>query len=137
MATRAEPVTSLRPVRGDFHVVIDPRERRRRAVPWALITVAGCCLFVLLVLSRIALDRHAFVLQDLDRQVAAQEARYWDLRMEVSELRDPRRVSDLAARMGMVYPDEVRTVEVPGLGTPTQAIEERWVSLKLLLSAQP
>jgi hypothetical protein len=57
--------------------------------------------------------------------------------MEVAELRDPARIARMARSLGMVYPDDVRVVSVPGLGSSGFGIEERWADLKLLLSAQP
>jgi hypothetical protein len=66
-----------------------------------------------------------------------EEARYWDLRLQVTELRAPERISSLAAEMGMVYPETVRTIEVPGLGESGTGVEERWIDLKALLGAQP
>ena len=137
MVARAHPGTRALAPRRDFHVVIGPKLRRRRLAQWAMFAIAGCVLFLLLILSRIALDRHAFVIQEMEQAIAAEEARYWQLRLEVSELRDPARISRMAQSMGMVYPTEVRAVEVPGLGSPDPGIEERWVNLKLLLSAQP
>jgi cell division protein FtsL len=137
MVAQAHPLVGVPSGRRDFHVVIGARTRRRRVGHLALLAVSVFALFLLLVLSRIALDRSAFVIQDLDRQIAAEERRYWELRLQVSELRDPARIAQLAAEMGMVYPSEVRSVEVPGLGGPRPGVEERWVTLKTLLSAQP
>ncbi|HUG74172.1 MAG TPA: hypothetical protein VMM81_00655 [Acidimicrobiia bacterium] len=137
MVARSHAGLRAVPVRGDFHVVIGPHTRRRGITHWVLLSIAGCALFVLLVLSRIALDRHAFVMEDLEKAIATEEARYWELRMDVAELRDPARIARMARSMGMVYPEEVRVVSVPGLGSSGFGIEERWANLKLLLSAQP
>jgi cell division protein FtsL len=137
MVARAHPAPRPVPLGPRFHVVVDRRARRRRVGHLAFLAVAVFALFLLLIMSRIALDRSAFVIQDLDRQIAAEESRYWELRLQVSELRDPARIALIAAEMGMVYPVEVRSVEVPGLGSPGPGVEERWVSLKTLLSAQP
>ena len=83
------------------------------------------------------LDRSAFVVTDIERQIAVEEARYWDLRLQVTELQAPERISALAVEMGMVYPETVRTIEVPGLGESASGVEERWIDLKALLGAQP
>jgi cell division protein FtsB len=137
MVARSHARLRAVPLRGDFHMVIGPHTRRRRITHWVLLSIAGCALFLLLVLSRIALDRHAFVMEDLEGAIATEEARYWELRMDVAELRDPARIARMARSMGMVYPEEVRLVSVPGLGSSEFDIEERWANLKLLLSAQP
>lgn len=137
MVARSHAGLRAVPPRGDFHMVIGPHTRRRRITQWVLLSIAGCALFIVLVLSRIALDRHAFVMEDLEGAIATEEARYWELRMDVAELRDPARIARMARSMGMVYPEEVRVVSVPGLGSSGVGIEERWANLKLLLSAQP
>lgn len=137
MVARAYPAAPGVTGRRDFHVVIGPRARRRRIGRLALGAVSVFALFLLLILSRTALDRSAFVIQDLERQIAAEEVRYWELRLQVSELRDPARIDEMARGMGMVYPTEVRSVGVPGLGGPGPGVEERWISLKTLLSAHP
>jgi cell division protein FtsB len=119
----------------EFHVVIGPSTRRRRVGGWIGLAVVLSAAFLLLVSSRIALDRSAFVLEDLQLRITAEEARYWELRMELTELQAPDRIARLAEEMGMVYPDEILIVEVPGLGGPGPGVEDRWIDLKALLSA--
>jgi hypothetical protein len=136
MVARSHPAV-VPPVRRPFHVVVGPASRRRRVGQWVAFALITFALFFLLVVSRIALDQSAFVSQDLEHRISAEEARYWELRLRVAELQAPERISALATEMGMVYPTELRPVEVPGLGTPGPGVEERWVSLKTLLSAQP
>jgi hypothetical protein len=136
MVARALPTVVPAP-RREFHVVVGHRSRRRPVGHWVLLAVSGSALFLLLVLSRIALDGSAFDLQELESAISGEETRYWELRMQVSELRDPARIAGIAAEMGMVYPEQVRAVSVPGLGTEDSGVEERWATLKTLLSAQP
>jgi cell division protein FtsL len=93
--------------------------------------------FFLLIYSRIALDHSAFLLEDIARQIEVEEARYWELRLEVAHLQDPDRITGLAEEMGMVYPETIRSVEVAGLGTSGGDADDRWVELKGLLSSQP
>ena len=133
--TAAQPVVV--PGRGRrFHVVVGPETRRSHRSIWlALLTVVA--IFFVLIWSRTALDRSAFVLDDLESRIEAEEARYWELRLEVSRLQSPERIAGLATEMGMVYPDELMTIEVRGLGEPGPGIEERWTELKALLSAGP
>jgi cell division protein FtsL len=124
--------------RPEFHVVLGPGARRRGHVRyWVLLAVALTAAFLLLVYSRIALDRSAFVLEEVEHQIAVHEARYWELRLELTELQSPDRVADAATGLGMVYPETVVTVEVPGLGSPGPGVEDRWIELKALLGAQP
>lgn len=122
----------------EFHVVLGPGTRRRgRRRYWVLLVAALTAAFLVSVYARIALDRSAFVVTDIERQIAVEEARYWDLRLQVTELRAPERISALATEMGMVYPETVRTIEVPSLGESGPGVEERWIDLKALLGAQP
>lgn len=128
---------SLRAGRG-FHVVIAPHTRRRpRLRLWLSVAAVAAAAFFLLIASRTALDRSAFVLEDFERRIEAEESRYWELRLQVTQLQSPERITGLAEQMGLVYPEEVRTVAVPGLGDPGPGVEERWADLKVLLSASP
>lgn len=111
--------------------------KRPRLRGWVVATITVLVAFFLLIYSRIALDHSAFLLEDVARQIEAEEARYWELRLEVASLQDPDRITRLADEMGMVYPETVHTVEVSGLGTSGGDADDRWVELKGLLSAQP
>lgn len=135
MVARTAPLGVRSMPRRGFHVVIDPASRRRRVGGWIGLAAVLATAFLLLVSSRIALDRSAFVLESLETRIAAQEARYWELRLQVTQLQSPERIARMADEMGMVYPDEIREVYVPGLGGPGPGIEERWIDLKALLSA--
>ena len=110
---------------------------RPRLRPWLVFVVVVVVAFFGLIVSRISLDRSAFVLDDLDEQIAVAEAEYWDLRLEVARLQDPERIAAAARDMGLVFPEERHALDVP----PTEASdldpEARWAQLKALLSAQP
>lgn len=135
---RLAPGRTVTRPRPEFHVLLGPGTRRRGRIRyWVLLGVALTAAFLLLVYSRIALDRSAFVLEDIEHQIAVEEARYRDLRLEVTELQAPERVASIADDLGMVYPETVVTIEVPGLGSPGPGIDERWIELKALLGAQP
>ena len=108
-----------------------------RVGPWLLLTVVVLAAFFLLIYSRIALDRSAFVIEEISRQTAVEETRYWELRLESARLQSPERIVAAAAELGMVYPDRVETLEVAGIGTSGTGAEERWADLKALLGAQP
>jgi hypothetical protein len=136
MVARSHPLAVPIPARR-FHVVIGPRARRRRVGGWIGVSFIVAAVFFLMISMRVALDRNAFVLNDIRGQITVEESRYWELRLRVAELQSPARIAGRAAEMGMVYPTEIATLEVPGLGDPGPGGEDRWVDLKTLLSAQP
>ena len=137
MVARPAAVPAPLPRRRNFRVVIDSRRRRLPVRQWAALALLVFGSFFSLIASRIALDRGAFLVEEVERTRRAEAARYWELRLKVSELQAPERIALLAEGMGMVYPEQLRVIEVPGLGSPSPGIEERWVSLKALLGAQP
>jgi hypothetical protein len=136
MVARTHPGTILLP-RRQFHVVIDPRARRRRLGGWLALVFTLAALFFVMISTRIALDRNAFILQDIRGQIEVEETRYWELRLRLAELQSPERIAGIAEEMGMVYPSEMATIEVPGLGGPRPGVDKGWADLKTLLSAQP
>lgn len=136
MVARSQPLAIPAPSRG-FHVVIGPRTRRRRVGGWIALSFVVAAVFFAMISMRVALDRNAFVLDDIRGQIVVEESRYWELRLRVAELQSPERISGLAEELGMVYPSGIATIEVPGLGNPDPGDEQRWVDLKTLLSAQP
>ena len=112
--------------------------RPRPAVgAWLVLAIVVVAAFFVLIWSRIALDRTAFTLDEVNRGIATEEARYWELRLQITQLQSPDRIRDLAQEMGMVYPATIKTIEVPALGTPVRDVEDRWADLKALLGAQP
>ncbi|OFW53166.1 MAG: hypothetical protein A2V75_07375 [Actinobacteria bacterium RBG_16_70_17] len=122
----------------DLRVLVGtPVRPGARVGPWLLLTVVVLAAFFLLIYSRIALDRSAFVIEEISRQTAVEETRYWELRLESARLQSPERIVAAAAELGMVYPDRVETLEVAGIGTSGTGAEERWADLKALLGAQP
>jgi hypothetical protein len=128
------PVPAALPLR----VVSGRRARRgRRLGAWLMVTVVVLAAFLLLIYSRIALDRSAFVMKEIDRQTSIEEAHYWELRLQAAELQAPGRILQRALEMGMVYPAETETIEVPGIGSPGSGAEDHWADLKALLGAQP
>ena len=110
---------------------------RPRLQPWIAFAVAVVVAFFGLIYSRISLDQSAFVLEDLERQIAAEEARHWDLRVEVARLQSPERITREAQDMGMIYPVELASLEVEGVDGAELDPEYRWAQLKALLTAQP
>ncbi len=102
-----------------------------------MFTAAVIACFLAIIYSRVALDRTAFVLQEIETASLAEETRYWQLRLEVAELESPDRVIRAAEGMGMVYPEGRRTLHVSGMSPEAPDIDQGWIELKTLLSAQP
>lgn len=103
-----------------------------RVFPLMLFVVAVIGVFFLMIFLRIALDRSAFELESVERQITEAESLQLDLRLELAQLQDPLRIASEATRMGMTYPDERVPVMVDGLGqdrapglieTPLQALD--------------
>ena len=103
---------------------------------WLVFTAAVVAAFFVLIFSRTALDRTAFELQDLEARIAAEETRYWELRLDVARLQAPDRIMQLGEEMGLVYPAEIRPVTATGTQAGAGGAEDRWTELKALLSAQ-
>jgi cell division protein FtsL len=120
MAARTTPV----PVRrGGLRVIPGRRagvELGLRQMAWLLLAVL---MFFALIYSRIYLDRAAFEITRLEGQISEQEARFDELRLEVAKLESPRRIYAEAEQMGMVLPNEGRTVYAP-MPTPEGELGE-------------
>ena len=69
----AYPVSGTRP----FHVIIGPRTRQRRIGGWIGLAFTLAAVFFIMISTRVALDRNAFVLEDIRNQISVEEARYW------------------------------------------------------------
>ena len=93
--------------------------------------------FFAVIYSRISLDRTAFELQLLDREIAAEEERHWDLRAEHARLQAPDRITERAAELGLVYPDDRQAIEVTGVESAVGGPEDRWMDLRALFVEQP
>ena len=104
---------------------------------WLLFTIAVVAAFFVLIYSRIALDRSAFELNDIDARIAVEEARFWELRLEAARLEAPERIMEMATGMGLIYPETVERLTVEVLEPPTAVVDEHWAEVKVLLSAQP
>ncbi len=104
---------------------------------WTIFTVIVLLAFFGMIYSRISLDRSAFVLDELRDLIAEEEARHWDLRLEVARLQAPDRITTKAGEMGLVYPTERSDLAVPGVDPDGVDPEYRWAQLRAVLSAQP
>ncbi|MGH8934812.1 MAG: hypothetical protein ACRDXD_00840 [Acidimicrobiia bacterium] len=132
----ARPVAIPRP-RPHLRVVQGRAARAPRLAPWALFTTLVLLAFFGLIFSRIALDRSAFVLEELEDQIALEAVRYQGLRLEVARLQSPQRVLQQAEEMGLVFPAEVRTLSVPAAVATGENPGGRWAEVKSVLGALP
>ena len=87
--------------------VVGPRERStRRLTPAAGVALTAALFAVLLALavSHTVLAQGQLRLDALDSRLAAEQARYAELRTEVAEMESPGRIVTAAAELGMVSP---------------------------------
>lgn len=105
--------------------------------PWIVFTLTVVVAFFGLIYSRISLDRTAFELEELEDRIAEEEARFLELEVQVAGLLDPARIDRAAAELGLVYPDELVSIEVPAIETEGLDPGMRLAQLDSLLSAQP
>jgi cell division protein FtsL len=71
-------------------------------------------IFFAMIYLRIAMDRSAFELDAVEDQIALEQSRTLDLRLEHAQLQDPQRIAAQATQIGLVYPDEQITLVVTG-----------------------
>jgi hypothetical protein len=109
----------------------------RRLRAWVLFVVVVVAAFFGLTYSRTSLDDSAIKLDALDHQITEQEGRHSELRAQVAELRDPRRIDEKVADAGFVFARDQVTLTVERTEDDEVAPEERWAQLKSLLGAQP
>lgn len=107
-----------------------------RIVPLAFFTVLVIAVFFSMIYLRIALDRSAFELDTLDGQIAVEESRQLDLRLELAQLQNPERIVAQAEQIGLVYPEETIALVVGGLA-PRADVVDGEVPLAALSSSRP
>lgn len=132
-------VLELTPAPGIIPALGQATERRPVARHWVVFTALVILAFFALIYSRTALDDSAFLVQQLESGIADEEARYWQLRLEVAELQAPDRIAEEAARLGLIYPAGGPVpLDVPGVvrAEPSD-LDDRWAQIKSILSAQP
>lgn len=110
------------------------RRARRSTVlrPLVVFTVAVIVAFFAMIYTRISLDRTAFDLHQIEQEITTQERAHWDLRLELARLKDPKRIEEAAADLGLVYPEDWITVEAPGVVTEATDGAERWTAARTL-----
>jgi cell division protein FtsL len=79
---------------------------------FALLAIA---VFFAMIYLRIALDRTAFELDNIENEITFEESRQLDLRLEIARLQDPLRISTEAQRIGLTHPEERVAIEVTGV----------------------
>ncbi len=121
-----------------------PRARTRpvaarvpRLRPLVVFALAAVVALFAMTYARISLDRSAFELQRLDAEIAREEARHWDLRVELARLQDPVRVTQVARDLGLVYPEERIRLEVAGLPARPAGGDGAAVEYRAFVGEQP
>ncbi len=108
---RATPVKR----RPGFRVIGGTQSRRPQVGPFAVFGIVVVASMLGIVVARTSLDAGAFELADLNRQIATEQSRQRLLELKVAELESPTRIGPLAEQMGLVFPDDRRTLLVDGL----------------------
>ena len=98
--------------------------RGPRIVPLIFFTILVMAVFFAMIFLRIALDRSAFQLESFERQIASEESRQLDLRLELAQLQDPLRIATEATRMGLTYPEDRVAIVVDGLGQAPVSVSD-------------
>ena len=93
-----------------------------RIVPLVFYTVLVVALFFAMIYLRIALDRTAFELDELERAIELEESRTLDLRLEIAQLQDPIRIATEAERIGLAHPSERLALVVTGRRDPAPPV---------------
>lgn len=134
MTAHPAPVRQKRP-----HIRVLPGRgfQPLRMAPWFLFTALVIFVFFALIYSRTTLSDSAFRLKEVEAQIAQEESTYQQLRLEVARLQSPERVVPLAEQIGLVLPEQVRTVEASGVTGTEGGAEERWAEVKSILTASP
>lgn len=99
---------------------------RPMITPWLIFSLVAVAAFMGLVLARTTLDRSAFELAELQRQIASEATRNQQLRLEIARLESPARIAPLAQEMGMVYPEDRQLLSVAGVVDQQPAANPRW-----------
>ncbi|MEA2010488.1 MAG: hypothetical protein U9N78_07275 [Actinomycetota bacterium] len=132
MTAGALPRSRVRQVGARSH------SRRRPVVrPLAIFTAVVILAFFAVIYSRISLDRTAFELQRLEKEITAEQERHWDLRVDYARLQAPDLITQRAAALGLVYPETRHTIEIAGMADTVGGPEDRWMDLRALFVEQP
>lgn len=92
------------------------RRRRQRLLVFVTATISVAALFGLIT-SHVVLSQNQFRLERLEREAAAEQVRFDQLRLQVAELESPERIVASAYDLGMVVPPVVHYLSP--VGTPS------------------
>lgn len=134
MTARLAPAPQPRP---QIRVIPGRGRQTLRMTPWLLFTALVVFIFFALIYSRTTLSDSAIRLEEVESQIVQQQAAYQQLRLEVARLQSPERIVPLAEDIGLVLPDQVRTVEAAGVTGSEGGAEVRWAEVKSILTASP
>jgi cell division protein FtsL len=115
--THPAPAPRPRPAERPNHLrVVAPSERVRRRLTPGMAVLLTAALFATLLAVAVAhtvLVEGQVRLDQLDRQLVDEQARYQELRTEVAQLESPERIVQSANEMGMVTPDDLQYLQPP------------------------
>lgn len=132
------PIAVPRPVAAPLRLLHSKRVRIPHLGMWVVYTMVAIIAFFGLIYSRTALDASAFELQQLETNIAAEQERFQQLRLEVARLSSPQRIIPAAEEMGLVFPDDVTPLVASGVvAADASDLEDRWTEVKSVLSAAP
>jgi cell division protein FtsL len=77
-------------------------------------------MVVALTAAQTLVSQSSFRLQELERQAAELEGEYGSLRLRAAHLSSPKRIAAAAERSGLILPERVEVLVVPGPGRPGQ-----------------
>lgn len=120
-----------------LRVIAGRRAQRPGMGAWILFSALAVVLFFALIVSRVALDKPALELNDLARQIEAEQVHYQQLRLEVARLQAPERIVPLAEELGLIYPQEVRVVVADGVGDTKPPTGDRFADVRSIFVASP
>ena len=105
--------------RSDLRLITAGSDASRRTPAAILLLLVFVVLvisaFLGMVWSRTLLDEGAFQLAELHARIEHETVQNRLLRLEVARLENPDRVAALAEPLGLLYPDEVVHIQVPGV----------------------
>lgn len=99
------------------------RVRKPSIAPWMIMVLIAVIAFLGLGFARTSLDRSAFDLAELNKEIEEQMALNEQLRLEVARLENPARLAPLADEMGLVLPAETNQLLV-NLDTSSPVVAE-------------
>jgi cell division protein FtsL len=77
-----------------------------------IMVLIGVIAFLGLGFARTSLDKSAFELTELDKEIAEQIALNQQLSLDIARLENPARIAPLAEEMGLVIPENTRQLLV-------------------------